>query len=137
MSDTPKVISKHRKHGLVNHFIVIIVKPTFEHLYYARHRARCAVDIRSLVLSQLHGERFALPLSQCRKPGLGAVKDFPKSQLSELMNPMPVPLSADLRKLRMVACVKRRVAACLCSQSAGLGVNPDLPLRAVALKANN
>lgn len=50
---------------------------------------------------------------------------------------MPVPLSADLRKQRMVACVKRRAAMWFCSQSAGLGVNPDLPLRAVALKANN
>ena len=79
MSDTPKVSSKYRKHGVVNNFIVITVKPTFEHLSYARHRARCAVDISSLVLSQLHGEGFALPLSQCRKPELGAVKDFPNS----------------------------------------------------------
>lgn len=70
---------------------MITVKPTFEHLSYARHRARRAMDISSLVLSQLHGEGFALPLSQCRKQGLGAVKDFPKSQLSELMNLMPVP----------------------------------------------
>ena len=47
----------------------------------------------SLILSQLREVGFALPLSQCRKPGLGAVKDFPKSHHSELMNPKPVPLT--------------------------------------------
>lgn len=77
MLDTPKVSRKYRKHGVVNNFIVITVKPTFEHLSCARHRARCAVDIRSLVLSQLHGRVLLSPFHSVGNQGSEQLRTFP------------------------------------------------------------